>query len=78
MGGQIKMICNICGNVDVEKYKLKNGKGKQIHISWIGFHCHNCGHIASAMVEKSSAEGIFTAELTAHERFIRTPSNARI
>lgn len=65
------MECPVCSNDNVEAYKMRDGADDKARISCVGYHCHSCKRIGSALVETVSNKGVDTAFTLAYERFMR-------
>jgi len=63
------MICPVCSNLNIERYKMYDGINKNAYISCVGYHCHNCNHIGSALTDTKSESKINKAFILAEMRF---------
>jgi len=63
------MICPVCNNQNVESYKMRESVMKNARVSCVGYHCWNCGHIGSALVDTTSDKGINKSFFEAEIRF---------
>lgn len=64
------MKCPVCRNPDVEEYKMRDGIMRGARVSCVGYHCHNCGRIGSALVDTISDKGVSKGLEAAAVRFV--------
>lgn len=65
------MTCPVCRNPDVEEYKMYDGVMKGARVSCVGYHCHNCKRIGSALVDTISDKGVSKGFELALARFVK-------